>query len=289
MNRGLFLRHLRTCATLLLAGLGVSAQCSALHVVYPQGESPGDERLIYPRDVLRMALEHSGEAFTLQASEAPMQQDRALLQLRARDGIDIVWTTAARARDLGLRRVPVPIDRGLIGWRLLLIRAGDEPRFAAMDSLAGLARLLGGQGHDWPDLRILSHNGLRVTGSQTYEGLFAMLARGHIDYLPRGVSEVGGELARHGGQSLAIEPRLMLVYPSALYFFVNQDDEALAATVQRGLDHAIADGSLQRRFEREYGALLARLTRGRRVLHLENPFFPPSAASEHPELWLPTP
>ena len=120
-----------------------------------------------------------------------------------------------------------------------------------------LRRLRGVQGHDWPDLLVLRHAGLVVDAGTRYDGMFSMLSRGHVDHFPRSVLEVGAELARPQNADLAVEPTLLLRYPSALYFFVHRDNAALAGALADGLARAQADGSLQALFQRTYGEALA--------------------------------
>ena len=268
-------RWQRTLAGLLLAGLAGSAAAQApLRVLYPAAESAYDARQDYPRKVLELALAHAGRPYVLRGSTVPANQKRALRMLATGNGIDVVWTVPTAVRERELRTIPFAIDRGLIGWRVLLVRAGTEQRFAGIDDARGLRAMRGAQGQDWPDLEILRAAGLGVDGAHTYDGLFAMLARGRIDYFPRSVMEIGDELARRPGQGLAIEPRLLLRYPSALQFFVRRDNTALAGAIALGLARAEADGSLDRLFHATYDEVLAPLRLdSRTTIALRNPLW----------------
>jgi hypothetical protein len=255
-------------------------------VVYPRSESTKDQRTAYPLTVLRLALERSGAVYELRQSEREMQQARSLRELGKGAQLDVVWTVTTVQREAELRPIRIPIDRGLIGWRLLLIRRGDAARFDVADPAPSLAAMQGVQGHDWPDLAVLRANGLRVASSPSYEGLFAMIARGRAAYFPRAVDEAQAELATHAELPLAIEPSLLLHYPSALYFFVHPDNRALAAALEAGLEQAVRDGSLKREFDGAYGALIASAELGRRrVLALANPNLPPATPLARSELW----
>lgn len=273
-------------ALLLALALLAPARADTLEVIYPRPESAQDVRESYPLAVLRLALQHSGQAYALRPSAARMQQSRSLLELERGEALDVSWTVTSIEREARLRPVRFPIDRGLIGWRLLLIGRGRAGEFAALRDAAGLSAPLGGQGHDWPDLAILRSNGLRIAASPTYEGLFQMLARGHIDYFPRAISEVWGELDRRAELPIALEPALLLHYPSALYFFVHPRDQALADTLLRGLRAAQADGSLGLLFDAEYGEWIrrARLPE-RRLIELDNPQLPAETPVQDSELW----
>ena len=88
--------------------------------------------------------------------------------------------------------------------------------------------------------------------------------------------EVGDELARRPGDGMAIEPTLLLRYPSALYFYVNRDNPALASALERGLNRAQADGSLDRLFDATFDDALRPLRlSARTTLVLRNPTWTP--------------
>ena len=99
-----------------------------MRFLYPLGESSTDERVRYPLAVLRLALQRSGRAHELRPSVTATQQVRGL-RLLERGGLDVALSMAMVGRAQRLLMIPIPIDRGLLGWRLLLIRQGDAARF----------------------------------------------------------------------------------------------------------------------------------------------------------------
>lgn len=246
---------------------------------YPRQEASPDSRSDYFLAVLELALSKSRASFgdyQLMPADLGMQQARALDSLLSKRHLDVVWTITSREREQQLLPIRIPLDKGLYGYRVLLIRAGDQPRFDSVRQLKDLAPLIAGQGHDWPDTKILRANGLRVETNSRYISSFEMLARGRFDYFPRGVSEVGPELQQHRDLSLALEQRLLLYYPSAMYFFVNPQATQLAARLQKGLEAALTDGSFDRLFN-QHPAMreaLRLLQQERQLLVLTNPLLP---------------
>ena len=245
-----------------------------------------DARRNYPIAVLRLALERSGVAHVLEPSSLQASQTRAMLMVRA-GGLDVMWTVPTADRMRQLRMVPFPIDRGLIGWRVLLVHRDTSTRYASMSDVDALAPLVGVQGADWPDLETLRANGLHVAAGASYDSLFRMLALKHVDYFPRGVGEAGGEVAARPRMPIQVAPGVALHYPSALCFFVAPDNRALADALQAGLEAAHRDGSLQRLFNETQGELLDRLAMDtRHVIELHNPDFPAHAlAPQRSDLW----
>lgn len=270
---------------LLLFSWPLSATQVITHVL---PETADDSRARYPLALLKLALDHNGVDYRLQGSEG-MPQNRALKLLALGQGVDVVWTMTSPEREAALRPIRIPIHKGLIGWRVLLIRSSDAGRFSTAGS-DSLKLMIGGQGHDWPDRDILDSNGFAITPSPSYGGLFEMLASGRIDYFPRSVIEVVDELHAHGNKGLMIEPSLMLWYPTAMYYFVHPDNDQLAGLIERGLEAAIADGSFDRLFIQTHAPLLKALAvNQRRVIRLTNPLLPDATPLARTALWYPLP
>ena len=275
-GRRIFLGGLLTLA--LRPSLALAA--AATMVRYPPSEPQGnvghaDPAQYFPVRLLRAALESSGRDYLPQPTTQMMRQQRALVELQAGRAIEVLWTMTSRQREQDLLPVRVPLDRGLIGWRLLLIRKRDEARFAAIRSASELQALQALQGHDWPDTEILRANHYRVQTSSDYAGMFKMLSSGRVDYFPRSVFEIWSEAESFADQGLMVAPGLALHYPSAFYYFVNKANTALAADLQRGLEAMMADGSYERLFQEYFGETLRRSAlQARRVFELRNPLLP---------------
>ena len=248
-----------------------SAQ-EVLEVRYPRHEASVDARNDYFLQVLDLALEKAGEPYRLQPAPVAMTQARAMRQLRHGRTVDVMWTMTTADREAALRPIRIPLQNGLIGTRLLLIRRADRERFRSIRSADALRRLTAGQGHDWPDTRILSHNGFDVLESSSYAGLFGMLKEHRIDYFPRSMLEIWSEADQYAADGFVIEDGLALTYPAAVYFFVHPSNTRLAERIERGLRRAQADGSFEALFERHFGDFVQRARLGERVrLKLDNP------------------
>lgn len=255
-------------------------------VYYPRPESTSDVRLHYPIALLELCLQKAGSNYQLKPSAIPMQQGRSLRLLQAQQGIDVVWTSTTKARETELLAVRIPIDRGLMGWRLLLINEQDQNRFAGIQTTEDLMALRAGQGHDWPDLEILATNHFKVQPSATYDGLFHMLARQHIDYIPRSALEIQHERDTHQALGLLIEPHLVIHYPAALYYFVHKDNPALAQAITTGLELAINDGTLRALFDSYYQPVIEKAKLAtRKKITLPNPLLPDETPLTERRYW----
>jgi hypothetical protein len=271
----------------MLAMAWPQAHAAAL-VRYPQSESEGqgERSEHYPVRLLKMALARAGADTTLESTSVMMRQNRGLAELRNGRAIDVMWTMSSLQREQDLLPVRIPLDMGLIGWRLLLIRKSDAERFAAIRRQAELQGLDALQGHDWPDTEILRANGFKVQTASDYAGMFKMLESGRVDYFPRAVFEVWNEAEAFAAQDLMVAPGLALHYPAAFYFFVNKSNTALATAIQRGLESMLADGSYERLFRDYFGEMVSRSGLGaRRVFELRNPLLSQATPLARRQLW----
>ena len=274
------------CLLLALLLQAAPARAQTRVLVYPRAEGIGDRRDDYPVDLLTLALSKAGRRDELQASAFFMLQARSIRELELGRGLDIIWTMTSAEREESLLPIRVPIDRGLLGWRLLMVRQDNLARFSHAHRLSDLQDLRAGLGADWPDTAILRKAGLTVDESARYGDLFLKLAAGRIDYFPRGVNEVWGELQARKEAGLTVEPRLALHYPTAMYFFVNKRDTALAADITRGLEKALHDGSFEALFQRYFGGDIQRAKLGeRQILELKNPLLPAETPLGDAKLW----
>lgn len=285
LRRRLPMPRLVRYASMLLAGLLPLAACvGATVVTFPRPESDQDARNRYPYLLLGQALQRSGRDYRLRYSRLRMQQGRALLQLEKGEGIDIVSFMTSAERETRLLPVRIPIDKGLVGWRLVLINKSQAARWSQIRSVDEIRLLTAGQGSDWPDSGILRANGFRVYGTFNYDSLFRMLERQRFDYFPRSINEVWTEADAHKTR-LMVEPRFAFRYVTASYFFVRKDQAQLAEDITQGLERMIADGSFERLFQQYYGEVIRRSQlKVRQIIELDNPLLPDGIPVEQRKL-----
>ena len=274
----------RLLACLLLA-LHVAAASAVEIVRFPKPEFEGDRRYDYPIQLLQLALSKSGTDYRIQTAEFPMNQERQVLEIEAGRTIDVGPIPSSAEREARLLPIRIPLNKGLLGWRLGLIRKGDQGLIAGINTLDDLKRVRVAQGQEWPDTQILQANGVNVITAPKYEGLFKMLTGQRFDYFPRSVMEIWDEQAINA-ETLEVEPHLALHYFYDAYFMVNRKNTKLAQVIREGLEKAIADGSFDRVFQQYFGERLrkARLET-RTVIELRNPLLTPGTPSDRPELW----
>jgi hypothetical protein len=245
-------------------------------IVYPRVTEFDDPRAAFAKAVLALAMREVHADYTIRASKDVMERERALDELAEGRTINLHWSSMSRVDEAKLRAIRIPIHRGLIGFRVLVIRKDRQPEFDHIDTLEQLRALTGGQGLGWVDTDILRSAGLHIE-TAPYDALFRMVEAGHIDYYPRGVIEAYCELqARHrANPDLVIENHLLLAYRSDFIFYTSKRDNRLADAIEEGLRKAYADGSYIQLF-RTHPYIRSALDRAdlahRKVIWIDNPY-----------------
>lgn len=278
----------RLFALLAVSLLPMTPLLADEQLTYPL-HSRGSEPETYVIELLQLALDHSPTRYHLQPTREPMNQARAQLSLEHnRPELQVMWAMTTAEHEQRLLPIRIPIYKGLIGWRVNLLRPRDAQLLSQAHTLEDLKPLRFGQRHDWPDTPLLRANGLQVVTSPSYQGLFAMLAAGRFDAFPREVVTAWQEQAKSAldGNSLVVDEHVVLHYPSAFYFFTSRQRPELAEQIRAGLEAAIADGSFEALFQQHHAATLrqARLEQ-RQVIELINPDLPAATPFARKELW----
>jgi hypothetical protein len=234
------------------------------------------ERDDYGRQLLELALRKSGEEFKLIPSRAAMEQSSAIRVIKAGREAQVGWFGTGPELEDTLLPIRIPIEKGILGYRLFIIDAGKQPIFSAVKTRDDLRKLSAGQGLGWTDINILQSNGITVNAAP-FENLFKMLAGGRFDFFPLGANEVFLNAEKFGRQSrgnLVVEKDLVLVYPFAMYFFVTRERSDIANAIERGLKVALADGSFNQIFLTHpwlRDAFSKANLSKRRLIHIDNP------------------
>jgi len=276
------------CCLLLLA----SARAEMAYVY--SGMGAGDDAGDYVSMLLQSALDRTVPAYgayTLRRIP-DLPRNRQIRDLESGSG-EVTFAILGTANEAGahLRPILIPIDKGIIGYRLLVIRRPLQQALSEVKSPDDLRRYSLGQNFAWDDVRVLRANGFHVQPGDTLDGLYQMLARKRFDAFPRGVSEIGVEFGQRigGYPDLQIERDLLLYYPLPLYFWFGRSPkgEALAKRLEEGMWSMIDDGSMDALLRKHLRAAVEglNLTR-RRIITLVNPALPADTPLGDPRLWI---
>ena len=246
----------------------------------------------YYSDLLTLILNASkspDERIEFRFSDHQFAQARWIAEVQRQSGNQVLWTMADKEREQLLRPIRVPLFKGLLGRRVLVIRNQDAKKFAAITTVDQLRKLVAGQGAHWPDTDILLANGFRVTESANKDSLYKMLAAHRFDFFPRGIAEIDTEKDLIEENHLMVEPGLLLSYPAPMYFFVNKKNSELAERLEKGWAIIIANGAFDRFFYSHPRVLAAmrQLTANKhRVIRLDNPNLSPETPLGDARYWI---
>ncbi len=236
-----------------------------------------DQRHIYNNLVLTMALEKtvpSFGAYDLQETLSNLQRDRALHELIKGECINVHIVPTQQEWENKTIPIRIQLLKGLLSYRLFLIRKDDAEKFSKITSLDQLKRMKAGLRQQWSTTKALNLLGFQVVTGNKYEGLFRMLMSGRFDYFPRGVNEIFDEYDSHQSlyPDIGIEQLLALYLPMPTYVFVSPQHPHLAKRIEAGLKIMISDGSLDALFWKYHGENIKRAHLSkRRIFTVDNP------------------
>lgn len=229
------------------------ADRKAIEVRYPQRviESDLSDYEKYWQGLLKLALQKSGTPFHLVAVDGRgLTHARIARNLNSDGSINVAYMGTSPEFEERLLPIRIPVFRGLIGYRILMIRDDKQPLFNGITDLSGLKGVSLGLGIQWSDVPIMRDAGFDVVQVH-YENLFKALDAGRFNAVSRAAHEIGPELeilAKKYTQLVA-ERSLIIGFRQASFFFVGKDDHALADVIRNGLLNAYHDGSFMQYFD----------------------------------------
>jgi ABC-type amino acid transport substrate-binding protein len=276
------------CLFLLVFARPLTAQVEASQampesIVYAGIYSQND----YTLQLLSAALLKADNRYIPSALGYFPPRGRDFSMMENKNGIDIMWGSARRDRERRFLTIRIPVFKGLIGWRIPLLMQHQKDMFKNVKTFEQLLALRPGQYFRWTDTAILKENGIDVFAVNTRETLMDMLVSGKFDYFPRAVIEIDNEYQQNKARGVVIDEHILMIYPTAFYFYVHKDNKALANNLTRGLELMIADGEMDELFHKHFGVILAELAVQRRqIFRLTNSNIPDTAPLARTELWL---
>jgi len=285
------------CLTLaMLSMLALPARAAEpMTFTHPPPENAADRRHTYYWEVLEAALQANKNQYgdyKVVSYRMPMNFQRAAAEVEAgaKGRINIVARATNLELEARMRAIPIPLDKGLLGYRLFLVMPETQARLDAVKNIDELKKFSIGQASPWTDVKILEANKFNVVIADNYEGLFQMLGIRRFDLFSRGVIEIYAEWDAHKEQvpGLSIEKNMVLAYPMPRYFFVprTQEGEKMARRIEDGLHRLARSGEFERRYLAYKKLVLADINlAGRRVFRLTNPQLSEKAPPLSDKFW----
>lgn len=238
--------------------------------------------------ILDLALSKLNTPYSIQAPAFTESINEARGQAHVIDGLlDLEFMSTTNEREKSMIPIKIPIYRGTLGLRLLLVKKEKQDEIKKIRQLKQLRQYVGGHGKHWGDLPIYTHNELPVVTNVIYDSLFKQLATERFDYFHRGILEIWEELLEHSNE-LVIADNVMIFYSQPTYFFISKQRPKLALQIEKGLQRAIADGSFKQLFLAHAGHHIERAKlNSRNIIILDNPMLPVDTPPIDMSWWLP--
>lgn len=243
--------------------------------------SGGNDREKFIWEVLRLSLEATLEdygPYDIRGYENINQVREDIELIKDTGKITIISDSLNENNLQNLERIPFPILRNILGYRVFFIKAERQDEFRTIHDNAALESYSFGIALGWNDKIILEHAGLEVYEETNYETLYRALEEGYYDIFSRGVNEIIGEYETYKDQypDLHIEDSILLYYPLPRYFWFSKSERGLflKERVEVGLKRIAEDGTFYELFDSYFAEMLKELNLEKRTLiRLENPIY----------------
>lgn len=257
-------------------------------------ESPLDVRYNYHWSILRAALEATTKKYGNYSIRPSlfMTEERQLRELAKKDSkLNVMIRETNKEFEKKFLPIRVPIDRNLIGYRVLLIDKKNKDLFKNVNTIEDLKKITLGQGAGWGDVDILKLAGFQVVTEVYYDKIFEGLMKGDFQAFPRSITEVVDEFDKRKTKmpDLMIEENILLYYPLPTYFWFprNEHGRKLRARVQEGIEIIQANGVFEKLFDQYYRGHVAGLKlKKRKLFKIDNPLLPSATPLKNKKLWV---
>jgi hypothetical protein len=242
----------------------------------------------YAKGVLKIILSKLPEGKYQWDDSADSATEARIVQMVQDGDLEICWYATTREFEERLQPIRIPLYKGLLGYRVFMIKQGNQHLFRDIKTLNDLKGVSIGQGRAWADTLIMEANGLDVVKVTMYDGLFYMLDGDRFQAFPRGVHEPWAEMKRWPDLALTVEESLLMQYINPFYFFVQKGNDELYRDIEQGFRTAIEDGSFNEYFlaDPTINDVINRANlQNRTVIKIENPLLPEQTPVNDLSLW----
>lgn len=255
------------------------------------GESSMDKRTMHKNEVIKRALEitiPSYGAYEFKFIETQMNHHRALPSTIKGTNNNVYVAPANDEWNKKTLPIKIPIRRGLLNYRLLLIHKADLSKFAKVNTLDDLKKLTAGLRNGWVTTDIFHKSGLKTIETRNFEGLFLSLDNHRFNYLPRAIYEIFDELhnRKHLLSNVIIEPTLAIHLPMPTYIYVSPTAPRIAERLEAGLRKMLKKGELKLLLNKYYADDIKRANlKARKIIKINNPYYDEKALLNDKSLW----
>lgn len=240
-----------------------------------------EPHLVHARALVLAAFEASGMAVELE--DAPIGNEPRVQYLidSGQVHVSMIPASAERlqmVREGKLLMIPVPLDRGLLGYRVGLTVNSRRDAMAQVRSYTDLKSFTVGQGEGWSDLDIYRNAGIPTHEVKDWtQDVFArQIESGVMDYYPVGLEETFSYFLDHYRglyAEVTLEPYLIIRYPWFRFVWVSADYPHVHAALEQGFEKLIENGDFLRIWEQHRQTPTEAFFADRTIIDLANPSY----------------
>lgn len=296
MNKKIYLSFLFIATLLFLAHNDVFAKAPTGNsidvIITTKSSSKIDVRDKYTSEIFDTALRMSSDKYgpyKFIRKNISLIDGSSFYQLSRGDVINVVMSPATPDKDHLAIPIRIPIRRGIINYRLLVVNQNKLDLFKKVTNKAKLKRLTAGMHSNSTTGEIMKVLGFKIVEGASYDGMFKQLSLNRFDYIPRGVHEAYDELElrKESINNLVIEPNIALYMPMPYYVYVSPKFPRLAERIEYGLEKMIEKRLIKKIFDQYYAEDIKRAKLSERtIIDIGNPFLSPKTPFDRSELWI---
>lgn len=242
-----------------------------------------EQHLTHARALVMAAL--AAADFKAEFTDAPMGNERRnVYQISSgATHLDMMPATPQRLklmRQGKLRMIPVPLDRGLLSYRINILLESHKDMLAGAHTSRDLRAFVMGQNEGWMDVEIYRAAGIPTKEVRNWsEGQFAeQMEAGFIDLFPLGLEETLAFFLPHFRKrypQLTTDEHILVRYPWFRFVWVSPkpDADALYEALKRGFATITRNGTFMKIWLRYRAEPEAAIFSTRRIIDIGNPFY----------------
>lgn len=273
-------RHGRTIAfagaALISLLLGTSAEAETFVM-------QNEPHLRHARELVLAALDAAGMKADFRDAPIGNERRNMFMMSEGQTHLDMMPATPERLKLVAegrLRMIPIPLDRGMLGYRVNFVLRSQQDKLAHVRTAADLAAFTIGQNVGWMDTAIYRAAGIPTKDVKDWaNGEFAQpMEAGYIDLFPLGLEETLDYFLKHVQErypQLTVDSHILVHYPWFRFVWVSPkaDADALYEALQRGFDILVANGRFLEIWNSHNRRLPAHEFVRRTVIEIPNPFY----------------
>lgn len=216
-----------------------------------------------------------------------MTPARALQELGKGTHINVLAVPARADDPIEEIIIPVPIMKGLLGFRQLVVHRDTQKELGSVASVEDLKQFTLGQGEGWAEVSLYRANEFSLIQGVDLSSLFKMVNRKRFDILPLGVVESNQEVGMRPYRELVVYPDLLLYYPLPVTLYVHHREPELAKFLTYAMEKMLVDGTLDNLLYKHFSdALQAIRSPKQKILALTNQNIPKEIPLSRKDFWI---